>query len=125
MCEDDLFCGINKPKSDRVDAMSDLEKKHTPVIESPSKVKKGEPFEVLVEVGKYMKHPNENAHYIEWIELYSGDTFLARVDLVPRLTEPKAKFAVSLDHAHPLVAKERCNLHGLWQSLLFEIELEE
>ncbi len=72
-----------------------------------------------------MKHPNENAHYIEWIELYSGETFLARIDLVPRLTEPKVIFVVALDHAHPLIAKERCNLHGLWQSFLVEIELEE
>ncbi|NIO49705.1 MAG: desulfoferrodoxin [Candidatus Aminicenantes bacterium] len=104
--------------------MTDLEKKHTPVIESPKKVKKGEPFEVQVEVGKHMKHPNENAHYIEWIELYSGETFLARVDLVPRLTEPKVKFVVALDHAHPLIAKERCNLHGLWQSFPVEIEVE-
>jgi superoxide reductase len=125
MCEDDLFCGINKAKSENVEGMADLEKKHTPVIEAPSKVKKGEPFEVYVEVGKYMKHPNENAHYIEWIELFSGDTFLARVDLVPRLTEPRVKFVVALDHSHPLVAKERCNMHGLWESFPLEIELEE
>lgn len=125
MCEDDLFCGINKTKSENAEGMADLEKKHTPVIEAPSKVKKGEPFEVYVEVGKYMTHPNENAHYIEWIELFSGDTFLARVDLVPRLTEPRVKFVVALDHSHPLVAKERCNMHGLWESFPLEIELEE
>ena len=125
MCEDDLFCGINKAKSENVEEMADLEKKHTPVIEAPSKVKKGEPFEVYVEVGKYMAHPNENAHYIEWIELFSGDTFLARVDLVPRLTAPRVKFVVALDHAHPLEAKERCNMHGLWESFPSEIELEE
>lgn len=105
--------------------MSDLEKKHIPVIEAPSKVKKGETFEVLVEVGRHLKHPNENAHYIEWIELFSGETFLARVDLIPRMTEPKVKLAIALDHAHPLVARERCNLHGLWQSFPLEIELEE
>jgi superoxide reductase len=124
-CEDDIFCGINQPKSEKVDAMSDLEKKHIPVIEAPSKVRKGEPFEVTVEVGKHLKHPNENAHYIEWIELFSGDTFLARIDLIPRMTEPKVKLVIALDHAHPLVAKERCNLHGQWQSFPFEIEVEE
>lgn len=124
MCEDDIFCGINKTKSENVDDMSDLEKKHTPVIEAPEKVKKGEPFEVYVEVGRHMKHPNENAHFIEWIELFSGDTFLARIDLVARLTEPKVKVVVALDHAHPLTAKERCNLHGLWESLPVNIEVE-
>lgn len=123
MCEDDIFCGINKAKN--IDDMSDLEKKHTPVVEAPPKVKKGEPFEVYVEVGQYMKHPNENAHFIEWIELFSGDTFLARIDLEPKLTEPKVKFVVALDHAHPLIAKERCNLHGQWQSFPAEVELED
>jgi len=125
MCQDDIFCGINKAKSENAEEMNDLEKKHTPVIEAPSKVKKGEPFEVFVEVGRHMEHPNENGHYIEWIELYSGDTFLARLELIPRLTEPKAKFVVALDHAHPLIAKDRCNLHGLWESFPFPIEVEE
>lgn len=125
MCEEDIFCGVNISKSGNVDEMSDLEKKHTPVIEAPEKVKKGEPFEVEVTVGKHMKHPNENAHYIEWIELFSGETYLARVDLVPRLSEPRVTFAVALDHGHALIAKERCNLHGQWQSLPFEIEVEE
>ena len=73
MCEDDISCGVNEAKSANVDEMTDLEKKHTPVIESPKKVKKGEPFEVHLEVGKLMKHPNENAHYIEWIAFLRRD----------------------------------------------------
>lgn len=124
-CEEDLFCGINKAKSKSPEEMTDLEKKHTPVIQAPAKVKKGEPFEVGIEVGKYLAHPNENAHFIEWIELFSGETFLARADLEPKLTVPRVKFVVSLDHGHALIAKERCNLHGVWESQPFEIELEE
>ena len=115
-CEEDLFCGVNKSKAADVNEMPDLDKKHTPVIEAPAEVKKGEPFQVGIEVGKYLKHPNENAHYIEWLELYSGETFLSRVDFVPRLTEPKIIMTVAVDHAHPLIVKTRCNLHGLWQS---------
>jgi len=103
--------------------MTDLEKKHIPVIDAPSKVKAGESFEITVEVGKYMKHPNENAHYIEWVELLSGDTFLARTDLIPVMTTPKVTFTVSLTHAHPLKARTRCNLHGLWESAEKEIEM--
>lgn len=124
-CEEDLFCGLNKAKSGNVEEMSDLEKKHTPVIEAPVKIKKGDPVEVSIEVGKYLAHPNENGHFIEWIELFSGETFLARVDLEPRLTSPKVKFVVALDHSHALIAKERCNLHGVWKSQPFEIEVEE
>ena len=124
-CEEDLFCGLNKAKSGNIEEMTDLEKKHTPIIEAPAKVKRGEAFEVSVEVGKLLAHPNENAHFIEWIELYSGDTFLARVNLEPRLTVPKVKFVVALDHGHDLIAKERCNLHGVWESQPFVIDLEE
>jgi superoxide reductase len=123
-CEEDIFCGINKAKNDDVEAMTDLEKKHTPVINAPSTVKKGVPFEVTIEVGKYMAHPNENAHFIEWLELYSGKTFLTRVDLVPHLATPTVKLHVSLDHAHALIARTRCNLHGTWESSPSEIEIE-
>ncbi|MFC2168741.1 class II SORL domain-containing protein [Acidobacteriota bacterium] len=124
MCNNDLFCGVNSAQSKDISEMSDLEKKHTPVIEAPGAVKKGESFDVTVTVGKLLTHPNENGHFIEWIELYSGDTFLARLDLVPRLTSPTASFTVSLDHEHSLVAKTRCNMHGVWQSAPTEISVE-
>jgi len=124
-CEEDLFCGINKTKSANIGEMTDLEKKHTPVIEALAKIKKGEPFEVSVEVGKYLAHPNENAHFIEWIELFSGETFLARINLEPKLTVPRVKFVVALDHGHAIIARERCNLHGVWESQPFAIEIEE
>lgn len=74
-----------------------------------------------VEVGKLLAHPNENGHFLEWIELYSGDTLLARVNLEPRWTVPNVKFVVALDHGHALVAKERYNLHGVWESQLWEL----
>ncbi|WP_309492843.1 class II SORL domain-containing protein [Candidatus Hecatella orcuttiae] len=120
-CEGDLFCGVNKPKNPA--QMTDLEKKHTPVIEAPDVVKKGEMFNVTVEVGKLMKHPNEAGHYIEFIELYAGDTFLTRVDLIPERTAPKITIPISLTHAHPLRAFERCNLHGTWEGTK-EIKVE-
>ena len=70
---------FNIPKDAK--ALSELEQKHTPVITAPKKVKKDETFTVTVEVGKLKAHPNEPAHFIEWIELYSGDTFLTRVNV--------------------------------------------
>ncbi|MGQ9630501.1 MAG: class II SORL domain-containing protein [bacterium] len=113
-CEGDLFCGVNKAKDPK--AMTDLEKKHTPVIEAPNKVKKNEMFEVTVEVGKLMAHPNENGHFIQWIELYSGDTFLGRAEFVPAMSAPKVTIPISLSHGHgELRALERCNLHGVWE----------
>jgi len=114
-CEEDLFCGINKAKSQ--EEMSDLEKKHTPVIEAPKKIVPGETFEVVVEVGKLLKHPNEHGHFIQWLELYSGDTFLTRVEFTPKLNEPRIRIPLRLEHVHDLRAVARCNLHGAWESV--------
>ncbi len=122
-CEEDLFCGVNIPKDPN--NMTDLEKMHVPVISAPMRVKKGEKFEVTIEVGKLMAHPNEPGHYIEFIELYADHTYLARVDFTAKNTWPVANFTLSLDHIHKsLRAYEHCNLHGVWEGTC-EIEVSE
>ena len=119
-CEEDIFCGVNKV--DDIEQTSDLEKKHLPIISAPKSVRKGECFEVEVEVGKLLRHPNEPGHFIQFIELYAGDTYLARMDFTARTTCPVMKARVSLDHAHgKLRAFERCNLHGTWEN---EVDIE-
>lgn len=120
--EGDLSCGVNTVKDSQ--NMTDLEKKHLPVIDAPGSVKKGEPFTVTVEVGRYMAHPNTMGHFIQWIELYSGDALLARAELVPEFSGPKVTFPVMLKHGHPLIAVERCNLHGMWASEPKAIKVE-
>jgi superoxide reductase len=115
-CEDDLWCGVNRADETDPDQMSDLEKKHVPVIGAPEMVGKEECFEVTVEVGKYKDHPNEPGHFIEFIELYADDTYLGRADFTPTRTCPVVTFCVSLDHVHKqLRAFEHCNLHGTWE----------
>jgi superoxide reductase len=111
-CEADPFCGVNSAKDPA--NPTDFEKKHTPVIKAPETVKKGEFFTVTVEVGKVVPHPNEPGHFIQWIELYSGDTFLAGADMTPALADSVATFSVRLEHVHSLKAVARCNLHGAW-----------
>lgn len=113
-CEQDILCGVRLPKD--LNALSELEQKHLPVISAPQKVKRDEAFEVTIEVGKYKAHPNEPGHFIEWIELYSGDTLLFRVSLSGSLSQPRVIIPVKLTHAHgPLKARAKCNLHGLWE----------
>lgn len=115
VCTEDIFCGVNAVSD--VKQASDLEKKHLPVITAPKKVKKGEHFEATVEVGKLLAHPNEPGHFIEFIELYAGDTYLARMDFTAKTTCPVMKTCVSLDHSHgKLRAFTRCNLHGTWEN---------
>lgn len=113
-CEEDLFCGVNKVKD--CEHMTDLEKKHLPVITARKSIKKGECFEVTVEVGKFMEHPNERGHYIEFVELYADHTYLSRIELTACRTYPIMKTYISLDHTHgKLRAFTHCNLHGTWE----------
>jgi superoxide reductase len=113
-CAEDMLCGVNAVTN--VKTATDLEKKHLPIITAPKKVRKGERFEVTVEVGKLVPHPNEPGHFIEFIELYAGDTYLARMDFTPKTTWPIMKVCVCLEHEHgKLRAFERCNLHGTWE----------
>jgi len=114
--ETSLFCQVNRPKD--MNNLTDLEKKHTPVISVPAAIRVDEPFEVTVEVGKLLAHPNEPGHFIEFIDLYAGDVFLARLDLTAAMTKPVLKLQVMLPHGMEKVtlrAFERCNLHGAWE----------
>lgn len=123
-CSDDILCGVNIPK-DRKDLI-DLEKKHLPVIEAPNTAKKDGVFDVNIRVGGIdgIAHPNEPGHFIEWVELYCGDTFLGRCSFNGGTSYPVAIFKVKLSHAHgPLKTWAKCNLHGLWEETK-EIKIE-
>jgi len=116
-CEQDILCGVKMPKD--IKNLTDLEKKHLPVIDAPAVMGKDDVFEVTIKTGGIdgIEHPNEPAHFIEWIELYSGDTFLGRASFSGGASYGAAKFRVKLSHAHgPLKAWSKCNLHGLWQN---------
>ncbi len=78
--------------------------KHVPVIE---KTDAG----YMVKVGE-VAHPMEEKHYIEWIELISGDRAF-RIFLSPG-KQAEASFEIISDE--PVTAREYCNLHGLWKS---------
>lgn len=77
--------------------------KHVPIIKIlKSKVK--------VTVGS-IPHPMEEAHYIEFIELIA-DGISYKKYLKPG-EKPSAEFNVV---AQNIVAREYCNIHGLWKS---------
>ena len=124
-CKADLFCGVNIPDESDPGKMSDLSKKHVPVITAPDSVKQGECFEVTIEVGKHLAHPNEPGHFINFVELYADHTYLGRQHFVHTMTCPVAKFCIQLEHVHKVLrAFEWCNLHGTWEGDK-ELEIEE
>lgn len=110
---DDLFRSINKVKDPN--SKTDLEKKHYPTIDAPDSVKAREPFKVTITVGKELAHPDEGGHYIQWIELYAGEAYLARFDFTPTMTGSPVTITLKLNEDTTLRAIERCNLHGLWE----------
>jgi superoxide reductase len=114
-----LFEGINRVKNPA--GKTPLEKGHAPVINAPAAVKSDEPFTVEVAVGETL-HPMGPSHWIEYIELSIGNEPAGRIDLQPRgYLKPKVIFSVMLPReAAPegkvtLVARQHCNLHGLWE----------
>jgi superoxide reductase len=77
--------------------------KHVPMIE-----KTADGFKVAV---GSVAHPMEEKHYIEWIEVIAGGKTY-RQFLKPG-EEPEATFCVDADQ---VIAREYCNLHGLWKA---------
>lgn len=97
-----VCCGqpMNLMSENTVDAAKE---KHVPVVE-----KTANGFKVTV--GSTL-HPMEEKHYIEWIEIIAdGKSY--RQFLKPGDT-PSAEFCVQ---AQQVVAREYCNLHGLWKA---------
>ncbi len=77
--------------------------KHVPVIE---KVDGG----IKVKVGS-VPHPMLEEHHIEWIEVIDGDEI--HVAFLKSGDEPEAVFPIGKTD---VVAREHCNLHGLWEA---------
>jgi len=76
--------------------------KHVPVVEATADG-------VKVKVGS-VAHPMEEKHYIEWVEVIQ-DGKAYRQFLKPG-EAPEASFAIKGGN---VVAREYCNLHGLWK----------
>jgi len=78
--------------------------KHVPYIE---KTKKG----ILVKIGQNQDHPMTEDHYIEWIQVVANNKSYRKF-LNPD-DKPQAEFEINEDN---IIAREYCNVHGLWKS---------
>jgi len=98
-----LVC-CNQPMTLLKEGVTDAAvEKHVPVVE---KVDDG----FKVKVGE-VAHPMEEKHYIEWIEVIA-DGKAYRQFLEPGDT-PEATFNIDTEK---VVAREYCNVHGLWKA---------
>ena len=77
--------------------------KHVPVIETTA-------GGIKVKVGS-VPHPMEEKHYIEWVEIITDGGIYRR--FLKSGDKPEAEFDVK---PQKVVAREYCNIHGLWKS---------
>jgi len=96
--------------------MTDLEKKHTPVVCVPDDAQPGQCATVTVEVGKLLAHPNELDHFIGRVELFENGVLLAAANLSPVTSCPTVTFCVNCKGSGKVTARAWCNMHGVWES---------
>ena len=70
-----------------------VDPKHTPKIEAPASVKRGEWFDVTVSVA----HPSLAEHFVRSIALFKDNVEIARIYLHPVYSQPRVRFTVALD----------------------------
>lgn len=105
--------------------------RHSPFITCSSSAKMGEKFPVTVKVGNEYTHPDDFDHYIANIQLYNGDTLLARADFVAGTLggqDKKGQAEVVFNVAPTtkklkLVAQSYCTKHGVWESDPVEVSV--
>jgi len=101
--EGELVCCGAPMKLFQENTVDAAKEKHIPVIE-----KKEGGFKVKVGSAA---HPMEAKHYIEWIEAIADDGKVYRQFLNPG-DAPEAVFKID---AGKIIAREYCNVHGLWK----------
>ena len=92
------------------------DEKHTPKIEAPDTVKRGQWFEVTVTVGAGSAHPSLAEHFVRYIALYKDSAEIARVYLHPVFSYPKAVFTIALDEGGVLRAVAEPTHSAAWES---------
>jgi len=90
--------------------------KHSPNIEAPDSVKRGEWFTVTVTVGSGSMHPSLQEHFVRYIALYKDTLEISRVYLHPVYSAPKVTFTVALDEGGALRAVAEPTHSAAWET---------
>ncbi len=109
------------------DNPSTLEKKHVPLVKAPKAVKKGQWFQVKVNVGFMIEHPSTPDHWIDRVELHiDGKKVSEAVNMAGGITSSNSCFEIRLHKPGDakIEAVANCNLHGTWLSEPVHIKVE-
>ena len=100
----DLVCCNEKMKLQEEKTADTTTEKHVPYIE---KIDGG----YKVRIGESTEHPMTEEHYIEWIELIVDDKVYR--EHLKQGNKPEAVFKIE---GSKVIAREYCNIHGLWKN---------
>lgn len=113
------------------EAKKDFIDRHSPFIHCEASAKKGEKFNVRVQMGNEYKHPDDFDHYISYLQLWNGETLLGQVDYLagaqggaPAHSSATFEIVPSTSKLN-LVAMSYCTKHGLWESDPVEVSVTE
>jgi len=91
--------------------------KHTPRIEAPDSVRRGEWFKVTVTVGAESMHPSLQEHFVRYIALYKDSVEISRVYLHPVYSAPTVTFTIALDEGGALRALAEPTHSAAWEAM--------
>jgi len=89
--------------------------KHSPKIDAPDSVKRGEWFKVTITVGAGSLHPSLQEHFVRYIALYKDGLEISRAYLHPVYSAPSVTFTISLDEGGALRALAEPTHSAVWE----------
>ena len=95
---------------------SSYDAKHTPRIVAPDSVKRGQWFDVTVNIGAGGDHPSLSEHFVRYIALYKDTAEIARIYLHPVFSFPKVTFTIALDEGGSLRAVAEPTHSAAWEA---------
>ena len=95
---------------------SSYDAKHTPRIVAPDSVKRGQWFDVTVNIGAGGDHPSLSEHFVRYIALYKDSAEIARIYLHPVFSFPKVTFTIALDEGGSLRAVAEPTHSAAWEA---------
>ena len=103
------------------EAKKDYIDRHSAFVHCENSATKGEKFKVKVKVGDEYAHPDDFDHYIAYVQLWNGETFLAQASfeagtLGSMAGQVEIDFYIVPNKKMKLTAMAYCTKHGLWQS---------
>lgn len=108
-------------KNPEKEVQQDFFDRHSPLIICEDVALESEKFKIKVHVGNEYYHPDEDDHFISYIQLWNRETLLAEVKISPgtmgnKPGQAEIDFYIVPKVSMNLIALSYCTKHGLWQS---------